>query len=99
MSSCGSSAAETGGKRGSELEAATAQRGTTFPSGSVASMWPMQPRRSPCLWIGHERPARTIQHVGRHRRRRRFRRDVRGDALARQAQEERAVACVGHAKS
>ena len=37
----------TGGKRGSVVPAATAQRGTTRPSGSSASMWPMQPRSSP----------------------------------------------------
>jgi hypothetical protein len=33
-------------KRGSVVPAATAQRGTTVPSGSLASMWPMQPRSS-----------------------------------------------------
>ena len=49
MSIASSSPGATGGKRGSLLQAATAQRGTTLPSGSVGSMWPMQPRRSPRL--------------------------------------------------
>src|SRR5262249_49132501 len=41
--------AGVGGTRGWVDAAATAQRGTTLPSGSFGSMCPMQPRSSPCL--------------------------------------------------
>src|ERR1700676_5606100 len=58
MSSSRSSDADTGGKRGSVVDADTAQRGMTTLSGSPGSSCPMQPRRSPRLGIDTNAPPR-----------------------------------------